>query len=251
LTKSFTLLGRAWKPVGLVVLVLNLVTVVLQVPLNVAGDALSERASSGGVGSVEVVSLLGAGLVLLVANFVLTGVASLGGYWAATRTAAGRPAPLGEAVRFGFRRVGWWLVWSLVAALVVAVGFVLCIVPGIAALVVVSPALAGVVVFEGGRGNVLGRCLELVRPRFWDMLLRGVIVVAGSAVVGLLLAVPTFVVGLVAGSGVLGTIVSSVFAAVVGTPLTVVTTALTLVAYAELRNRHAGVDTGRLDAELG
>jgi len=142
--------------------------------------------------------------------------------------AAGRALPL--------------LGWGLLAALMVAAGFVLLFLPGLYLLVVFGAALAGVVVIER---QGIGRTFALVNRRFWPT--------AGRLLLALLAAVVyDGIAGFVAGAlSTPGTVVHMLLTAVLTLPVTLASVGVAVVTYAELRHHeNPSVTSGTLAAEM-
>jgi uncharacterized membrane protein len=83
-----------------------------------------------------VISIIGAvsgsltlNLLLNVVSFVVSAVATLGITRAALMTTAGEPFDFGKA--FQYDRWGEWFVFSIVFGLMVGIGLVLCLIPGL------------------------------------------------------------------------------------------------------------------------
>jgi hypothetical protein len=152
----------------------------------------------------------------------------------------GEPIDVEASYRYGFRRFGsvFWI--SLLVGIIVAVGFILLIIPGIIFLTMLAVAIPALIV-ENRRGtDALGRSWNLVKGHFWHVL--GTIVVAAiiTGVVG-------SIFGLFGGSnwflqwifGSIGTIITAPFSALVA-----------ILLYVDLRARNEGLTGERLRADL-
>ncbi|MFG2055493.1 hypothetical protein ACGFI9_15865 [Micromonospora sp. NPDC048930] len=177
------------------------------------------------------------------------------GTWVITRQAAGEPAGVGAAFRYGWRRaLGLWG-WTVVASLLIMVGFCACVLPGI--YVIFAIALFGpVYLFE--RQDPIGRSFGMLHRRLGMVLGRVALVVAvlvAAAVVnGVLEAVSqlTFGVHPMAAPGTaVGAVLVAVLSAVLVTPSYLAQLVGLLVTYAEQRAQDGPVNTARLVAELG
>ncbi|MEV4809352.1 hypothetical protein [Micromonospora avicenniae] len=198
-------------------------------------------------------------LLVTIAGSVLVGlVQCLGwaaGTWVIARQAAGAPADLGSALRYGARRMlGLWG-WTLLAGLIIAVGVCFCVLPGIYLAVALS-MFGPVYLFE--RENPLGRAWGMFHKRL-GMVLGRVLLVAGLAIV----------VSVVAGGvqtaasapfgldpfGSAGTAIGVILVLAVTGVLTLPAQFLQLVGlvvtYAEQRAQEGPVNSARLAAELG
>jgi hypothetical protein len=107
---------------------------------------------------------------------------------AATQATIGDPVDVETSYRYGLKRLWSVILVSLLVGLIVAVGFVLLVIPGIIFLVFLSLSIP-VLIVEGRRGTeAMARSWNLVKGHFWHAL--GVIVIAA------------FIVGII--SGVIG-----------------------------------------------
>ncbi|HTG47626.1 MAG TPA: hypothetical protein VK646_08220 [Actinomycetota bacterium] len=163
---------------------------------------------------------------------------------ALTRGAAlasvGDPVDTEASYRYGFRKFGSVLWISILVGLVVGIGFILLIIPGIIFLTMLAVTIPALIV-EDQRGTAaMGRSWNLVKGHFWHVL--GTIVVAAiiTSVVGAIL-------GLLGGSnwflqwifGSIAQIITAPFAALV-----------TVLLYVDLRVRGEQLTGDRLRQEL-
>ncbi|MBX6723493.1 MAG: hypothetical protein IRY92_09700, partial [Dactylosporangium sp.] len=130
-------LARSWRLLGLIMLV---TVAAPQIVLSVIGFAVGEAFDLDPVevdGPVEVERpefALGFALAVLVVIVALGFASALGwaaGIWAVTQQAAGRYVTLPMALRAGLARALPMFGWAVVAALLVAIGLILCILPGL------------------------------------------------------------------------------------------------------------------------
>jgi hypothetical protein len=169
LKRVLAVIARSWPRIVLLHLLALAATVVLGGLFVLLGLAFYAAGHDSGTGHTS-----GWAKVLLAAMIVLAGLVAAvfslavtaGGLWLATRQAAGQPAPVGRALRFGLARLGGVVGWSIAFGLLALVGLVLCLLPGLYVLVTVTATLYGVVVFERGRG-LPRRAFRLVNQRFW------------------------------------------------------------------------------------
>jgi hypothetical protein len=193
------------------------------------------------------------GAILSLAALYVAGSAALAAVRTAAAEAAGGFLSLGEAFSFGFGRGRKFFLWLLLAWLTVAVGLVLCVLPGLWAIFALS-LMAPAAVFEARR-SPYARSVQLTHAAFWPALGRILIVVlvaiAANLVIGL--------VGLL-----LAGVWHGVFAPWLATVLTVLTEAVmallllvpmiwvlaaSLCTYAWLRGRAEPVSATSLSAE--
>jgi hypothetical protein len=152
----------------------------------------------------------------------------------------GDPVDVEASYQYGFRRFGsvFWI--SLLVGLIVAVGFLLLIIPGVIFLTMLAVAIPALIV-ENQRGTeALGRSWRLVKGHFWHVL--GTIVVA-AIITGVISAI----FGALGGSnwflqwifGSIGTIVTAPYSALIA-----------ILLYVDLRARTEGLTGDRLRADL-
>jgi hypothetical protein len=157
--------------------------------------------------------------------------------------AAGRPASVGAALRYGVRRGPLLWGWYLLVYLVVMVGLCACVVPGVYLAVALS-LIAPIVTFERGE-PAFTRSFRLVHSNFWPT-------VGRLLLLGLAVGVVTYLVSCIFGAatgvssglsapaqqpGVLALSVDVLLSSLVALPITLVEVAGVLVTYAELRGR--------------
>lgn len=196
--------------------------------------------------------------VLLLAALVFGPLQAVGwgaGTWVVARQAAGEPAGVGAALRYGLRRaLGLWG-WTIVVSLLVTVGACFCLLPGVYAgfaLALFGP----VYLFE--RQDPIGRSWRMFHKRFGMVLGRVALVVCAliaasvldfvvSAVSGALFGTdPTAAPGTTAGAVTL-----AVLGAAVAAPAYLAQLVGLVAAYAEQRAHEGPVNAARLAAELG
>ncbi|RZT86171.1 hypothetical protein EV383_3060 [Pseudonocardia sediminis] len=232
-SKSFGVLARSWKALLLIQVAAYAVPFVLG--LLVAGLAV--------IGTPPlVVALLG--FIVLVVFVAALLIAQGASYYFVTQDAAGAPESVGDAVRFGASRALPLLGWGILAAIIVFVGFVLLVIPGIY-LGVVLYVVACVVMYER---DGIGRCFSLVNPRWFPTFGRLLLLFVGSAVYqGIISYVVISLLGDAEANPWTQPIVQ-----VLSIPVALLSVGVAVVTYAELRHHEAPgqVTTARLSAEL-
>jgi len=188
--------------------------------------------------------------VIGVISIVVQSIAAGAGQWVVARSAAGLDAPFAGALRFGGRRFGPMLGWSLLGGLAVALGLLACVLPGLY-LAVATALIVPVVAFEGRNG--LARSFSLVHRDFGSNLGRIALGILGYVVVvvplNLVAALLAGVVG--GGNPIIIQLIGDVLWAVIGVPLALVYAAFLAVTYAGARvKEEPGLSTGQLVAEL-
>jgi hypothetical protein len=102
-------------------------------------------------------------VALAVIALVLGAAVQLASLWVVVRQAVGRDCPLQEAFRFAAGRLLPLIGWQIAAAVLISIGLIAVVVPGICLAVVFVPLLLGVVGLEHGG---IKRCFELARGQF-------------------------------------------------------------------------------------
>lgn len=257
---------RSWRPIAAIFALTHLLpSLVLQMVLNVAAvvallpwyERFIEASLAGDeppTFDVEPALLLGYAAAFVAVVLVTVLVNALG-YAAATRAvtrqAAGEPTSFGDALGYGLRRCFGLGGWNLLTGLLVLLGFVACLLPGV--YVLAGLALVGPIylferrnpfgrsfgILHGATGRVLGRLLMIV-----------VITIGGSLVGGGIENMISLVVQSVSGGYVAATVVGTVVSAVIALPFTMFQFVAILLTYAEQRGSEAPTTTLHLAAEL-
>jgi hypothetical protein len=159
---------------------------------------------------------------------------------AAAQGTIGDPVDVEASYRYGFRRLGSVLLVGLLVAVIVGIGFILLIIPGIILLVFLSVAIPALIV-EDRRGTAaLGRSWDLVRGDFWHTL--GVIVV-----VFLIVAIVSGIIGAIGGDAWALRWIFTAIAQIVTTPFAALASVLL---YLDLRARSEALSSETLRREL-
>jgi hypothetical protein len=180
-----------------------------------------------------------------------------GAMWLVTRQAAGAPATVGDALRFGARRclrLGGLLV---VVGLMVVVGLVACFLPGLY-LAVAASLVVPFAVFDRGT-SAIGGSFRLVNRNFGAVLGRLLIM---YLLVGAVSGVLNLIVSTIAGGSATTTTTASgpsagsligqaVFSAIVSVPTTIFLIIGILMTYAQMRARAVPTTAHDLVNSLG
>lgn len=193
-------------------------------------DLANARSASAAVGTIGLVGLLGTLATVIVSAFV-----QAASVFVAIRDAAGQPTSAAEGLRLSTRRAFPLLGWEILAGIMIGIGLLLLIIPGVYLLVVFGATLLGVVVVE--RAGI-GRCFTLVHRRFWPTVGRILLFV----VIGGIYLLVTQALGSLIGGGPTS-VVTPVVQAILYIPLGVAITAVAVVSYAELRFHEQGTTT--------
>jgi hypothetical protein len=225
-------LTRSWQPL----LVIQIATVVpgMIVAAIVAGAAASQSTA---------VSIGGAllGLVGGLIVFVVALLAQAASVYVVGKQASGEEVGAGPALSFAAGRALPLLGWGILAAILIGVGFILLVIPGIYLIVVFAASLTGVIMFE--RAGI-GRTFSLVNPAFGQTLGRLLSFALAALVYSAILGM---IVGVIFREGFVGGLVYNVLTL----PVTFASVGVAVVTYASLRHReNPEVTTRTLAAEL-
>jgi hypothetical protein len=159
---------------------------------------------------------------------------------AAAQATIGEQVDVKASYRYGFRRLWSVVLVSLLVGLIVAVGFVLLIIPGIIFLVFLSVSIP-VLVVEGRRGtDAMGRSWNLVKGHFWHVL--GVILVA-AVIVGIV----SGLIGSIGGNAWVARWIFTAIAQIVTAPFAAL---VSVLLYLDLRARSEALSSETLRREL-
>jgi hypothetical protein len=233
-----------WKLVALIVIpveVIDRVVFVASLPSGVYAHDGTLYAPSASVGGAYIVVTI---VLRVVSAALVIGALSRG----LLDAYVGLPTGWRHSLEYAGERLGPLIWLSLLTSLVVIVGFILFILPGIYLLVALSVSVP-VLMFEGISGPAaLARSRELVTGRWWATL--------GALLVGLvLIIVVDFVIAALVGAIESGghansvglVVVLSGIAAVVSNVLTYpLLAAITAVIYIDLRHRKEGLEPGQV-----
>lgn len=236
--------GRSWLPVAVLQLVTSLPTLVFAVLfLRASGLNLlssSELNESGELHIHDVAGSTAYGAGYVVVGLALTAVTLQASIWLVVHHAAGVPAPIAAALRFGLRRAPWTIGWLLLTLVLIVAGLLVFLVPGVYLAVVIVPTLFGVIAVER-RG--IGRCFQLARGRFWALFGRAAIFLLAAFVFSQIVTLVAKIAFGDDGRPVWGVLVVS---AVLQAPFGAVTVAFLVVTYAEARAAVDGLTTDGL-----
>lgn len=253
-------LARSWRLLGLILLV---TVAAPQIVLSLLGFGIGQAINLDAVevdGPVEVERpefALGFALAVLVVIVAFGFVSALGwaaGIWAVTQQAAGRYVTLPTALRAGLARALPMFGWAVVAVLLVAIGLILCIVPGLYVGVATS-LFAFVVMYERGTGAIR-RSFSLVHTAFGAVLGRVALLFLSwiiinflvSCALGAITAGAAIAVGTTAASGL--QLVGDVVASLIDTAMNAVLIVGLLITYTQVRAGHEPLSTPALVAAL-
>jgi len=163
---------------------------------------------------------------------------------AITRGAAGaligREVDVKASYEYAFSRLWGLIGLAILIALVVGVGFILLIVPGIIFLVFLAVAVPAFIIERLGVTESMSRSWKLVSGSWWHVL--GVIVVAG-----IIAGVINGILTVIGGHTFLGSWIMSAIAQLITAPFVAL---VGIVLYVDLRTRHEGLDANALASDL-
>lgn len=240
--RSMRLLAATWQPLVLIQLCWAIPLLILTIVSNLVGDT-SVRTGNGR----DLTAFILVGLPVIAVTFLLGLVTTLATLHVLVQQVTGHPVSVGWALRAGLRRAAAMLGWGILGGLLILVGIVLCVLPGIYVALVFT-ILPAVVLLE--RGNAIGRCFRLVHAQFGPAFGRIATIAAVGLVFGLVENAITAVVGggyfnagdIGTGAGIASAIVTTVVSVLSG----VVSAPLVLAAYADMRARHEQFSTSYL-----
>jgi hypothetical protein len=158
----------------------------------------------------------------------------------AAEATIGDPVDVEASYRWGLRRFGSVLLLAILVGIVVALGFVLLIIPGIIFLVFLSVSEPALIV-ENRRGTeAMSRSWNLVRGHFWHAL----VVILVAAIITL---VVSGIIGAIGGSNWFVRWIFTAIAQIITAPFTVL---VTVLLYLDLRARKEALTAATLRAEL-
>ena len=206
-------------------------------------------AISGNDAATFAVGLLVAALI----NFLAGRLAQAGCFRAIADAYLGEEVSWRSSLRFALRRLGGLVLLSILTGILVGIGTVFFIIPGIYLYVAFAVAVPVLLVEGAGAGTALGRSRALVRGRWWGTF--------GVAVVGYLLvsivgfALTGIVVGIAFANPARNTVTGFVLNTLASTVGSMISTpaaaAFITVLYIDLRVRKEGFDLLLLARRLG
>lgn len=204
----------------------------------VAGNLVvpSDEAFTAVAGGVIVVALL-----LTLASLLFSALGWGAGIWTITQVASGREWSFGAAFAASARRLGPMFGWYLLYGVMVAVGLLLCVLPGLY-LAAAGSMFSFVLVYQRGRA-AMAESFRLVHRVFWPVVGR-FLLVAGF------MAAATFVVncctGFVTGDAEGTSPVALSVSSLADVPIYTIALVGLLLTYTQARARHEPVTTDQL-----
>ena len=252
---ALKIFGRHWRTLVACVLVPTVpiqivsVLVVLSIAPEQFDLSSGTTSPSEGTGGAEIAGVLVVRLLEVLASILA---------WAACFKAVadgylGREATVGTSLRFGLPKIPRLFGLSIVAGVLIVIGLILIIVPGLVLMTFLSLAVPALLFERIGILGAIGRSFELVSGRFWSILLLMIVTI-------LALLIVSFVFGLLLGGigvavaedseavGAAVTFVAAVIATAITTPIFA---AIISVLYFDQRVRKEGFDLQLLAEGVG
>jgi hypothetical protein len=201
----------------------------------VTNDVFRVECTSTGFGRTILLFAL-TGLIAAMIQQLLTGALTRG----AAGSLVGRPVDVGDSYRVAFRRLGGLILLAFLIAVVVGVGLILLIIPGLIFSVFLSMAVPAFIVERKGATDAMSRSWNLVSGSFWHVL--GVIVVAA-----ILAGIVNSAISAIGGDNFVTSWIFTALAQIITAPFVAL---VGVVLYVDLRARREGLDPGRLGMEL-
>jgi hypothetical protein len=222
--------------------------------VSVSGGPFEPTASTEpGISDHELTTVLVGFSAALLISFLAGRLAQAGCFRAVADAYLGEQVGWRSSLRFALRRLPAVIGLTILSGILVGLGTILCIIPGIYLYVAFSVAVPVLLVEGAGPSRALGRSRELVRGRWWGT--------CGVAVVGYLLVsiVSLALTGLVVGvafanparNTVTGFVLNTLAATVGSMVATPAAAAFVTVLYIDLRVRKEGFDLLLLARRLG
>ncbi|HVE92507.1 MAG TPA: zinc-ribbon domain-containing protein [Actinomycetota bacterium] len=228
------------------VTLIKLVAIVV-VPLQILSGLLAAGLFSGQRGAFDfgsqqppqirpsaVVAGLGAAVVLGLLGLVAQQLATGAAMRASTEAYLGETPDSGRSLQFALDRLGPLVVLAIIQAVLLILGFLACIIPGVFLAVSWSVAVP-VLLMEGVMGwAALQRSMSLVQGHWWTVLATFFIGMLAASVIGFIVGA---LVGLLVPFGTVRNIVSGSVSSIITTPFFA---ALAAVTYVNLRTLKEG-----------
>src|SRR4051794_20949680 len=232
-SKVIGVLSRSWQPL----LIIQLATVVPGMLV-----AAVVTAAAGTDSTVVSVAGMIVGVIGSLILFVVALLAQGASVYVVGKQASGQEVGAGPALTFAAGRALPLLGWGLLAGILVTLGFLVLVLPGIYLLVVFGATLTGVIMFER---EGLGRTFALVNPAFGQTLGRLLTFVLAALIYSAIAG--TIITALVGPDGFVADLLRNILTL----PVTFASVGVAVVTYATLRNReNPAVTTPALAAEL-
>jgi hypothetical protein len=219
-----------------------------------SGSPFGGQITTGGtISRQDGITLFVGYVVAILINFVAARFAQAGCFRAVADAYLGEEVSWRSSLRFALHRLPAVVGVAVLSGILVGLGTLLCVIPGIYLYVAFAVAVPVLLVEGAGPSRALGRSRELVRGRWWGTC--GVAVVGYLLVSVVTLALTGLVVGVAFANPARNTVTGFVLNTLAGTIGSMVATpaaaAFITVLYIDLRVRKEGFDLLLLARRLG
>jgi Membrane domain of glycerophosphoryl diester phosphodiesterase len=233
------ILDAAFKIYGANASKLFVIVAVVVVPLSLISHLLTGVVFTSRSTRFLIATALVTALITLVTYAILQAALIRG----ATQATVGDVVDVEASYRWGLRKFGWVLLVSIATGLMVVIGFILLIVPGVILLTRFTVAIPALVIEDRSGIEAIDRSWHLTKGHFWHVL--GTVVVA-ALIAGVVSGIIS-TIGVVAGTswftgwvfGSIGEIIVAPFSALVS-----------IILYLDLRARTEGLTATALRSAL-
>jgi hypothetical protein len=201
---------------------------------NTGGVVVFDYAGRG-LGAFLLVGAIGALIAILISAVLQAAILR-----AAAQATIGDPVDVEASYRYGWKRLWSVVLVSILVGLVVAVGFILLVIPGIIFLVFLSVSIP-VLIVEGRRGTeAMGRSWNLVKGNFWHAF---AVVVVAALIVGII----SSIIGAIGGDNWAVRWIFTAIAQILTVPFA---SLVSVLLYLDLRARSESLSADTLRQEL-
>lgn len=232
---------------------LLLIVAIVVVPLSFIGALLTEVAASPEETTVEILGqpvtvaeprtfavVIAAAIIAVAIGVVIWAISEAAIVRGASQATIGDSVDIEASYRWGLKRFGSVLLVAVLVGLMVAIGFVLLIIPGIIFIVFLSVSIPALVI-ENRRGReAMRRSWNLVSGNFWHAL---VVILVAAIITG----VVSGLIGAIGGSNWFVRWIFTAIGQIVTVPFTAI---VTVLLYLDLRARKEALTADTLRAEL-
>ena len=232
---SFSVLGRNFGK-------FFLLAVLFTIPAQLYSQFVAQPAMASGGFNIHIILSILVGLLM-------NGILTVSLVYGTVRDLQGRPADFAALLTRGLQQVGPAILVIIVAAIVIAVGLVLLVVPGIIAAVVLWVTLPAAVIERPGVMASLSRSAALTKGHRWEIFGILVVLVVAQVALGFLIGLIFGGILLPGGGGGMGSlwilfIISTLFQAVI----TAISAVMPAVGYFRLKVEKEGGDIQQIAA---
>jgi len=201
---------------------------------NTGGEVVFDYAGRG-LGVALLAGAIGALIAVLISAVLQAAILR-----AAAQATIGDPVDVEASYRYGLKRLWSVILVSILVGLVVAVGFILLVIPGIIFLVFLSVSIP-VLIVEGRRGTeAMGRSWNLVKGHFWHAF---AVIVVAAVIVGII----SGIIGAIGGNNWAVRWIFTAIAQILTVPFA---SLVSVLLYLDLRARSESLSAETLRGEL-